>query len=345
VKLDWTPVGPGIEAYSAASAADFLALLSPTHSAWFEGPASPWIFRGHASDSWELLPAAWRSRDEIIQKCRADAERRFATVAPQQVLNWFWPPDLWSGQVSFGKGDKQAAERLTIETTAELLPLWDFMQRCDELGLASPLMSPPPDPVFDRNWLNNPNNPLVADEILNYPNCAAALVLAQTAGLPTRLLTWIKNPKAAAFFALNGFNELRSGDQFAVWALHRTRAENLSATPIQFPHSPSNAGKIGTGLGVLEAPTPGNISNNEGGEAFTITSRSGIYFMQNGGRRLPLDRQIIASSPREIVLRKISLPHRCVDALTNYFEHEPAQWENGSMRAYIAEMVKGYWLR
>jgi hypothetical protein len=78
-----------------------------------------------------------------------EASRRFDAVRPGQSLNWFWHPNFWSGPAVFGADDDKLVRQLTIETTAEYLPIWDFAATCDELGMPVPLSGPGPDPAQD----------------------------------------------------------------------------------------------------------------------------------------------------------------------------------------------------
>jgi hypothetical protein len=114
-----------------------------------------------------------------MSNCRAEATRRFEAVRPTQLLNWFWHPNFWSGPAVFGASDAQLARQLTIGTTAEYLPVWDFFMTCDELGMPGPLANLPPDPVNHPNWLADPENPLHGDELLRFSDLPAALALAQ----------------------------------------------------------------------------------------------------------------------------------------------------------------------
>lgn len=123
-----------------------------------------------------------------MQNSFIEASRRFDALKPMQLLNWFWHPNFWSQAAVFGDDDADLARRLTILTTAEYLPIWDFAARCDELGMPVPLSGPGPDPEQDPNWLADPANPLVGDELLRFSDLPAALALAQHHRIPTRLL-------------------------------------------------------------------------------------------------------------------------------------------------------------
>jgi hypothetical protein len=165
VATDWVQTAGGIEAATAATAVEFVDALRPSNPHWWEGASCPWVFRGHAHEEWLLLPSAWRSSDIIMGNSIIEAARRFDALQPVQTLNWFWLPNFWSGPAAFGPNDTELSRRLTIQTTAEYLPVWEFTSRCDELGMPVPLVNPGPDLTVDSNWLADPQNPIFGDEL------------------------------------------------------------------------------------------------------------------------------------------------------------------------------------
>jgi hypothetical protein len=309
VGTDWKQTSGGIEVATAATAAQFVDALRPSNPHWWDGASCPWVFRGHAREEWLLLPSAWRPNNAIMNNSSIEASRRFDAGLPKQSLNWFWQPNFWSGPAIFGTEDDKLARQLTIQTTAEYLPVWDFAAWCDELGMPVPLAGPGPDPAQDPNWLADAGAPLIGDELLRFSDLPAALALAQHHKIPTRLFDWTRNPMAAAFFAVESLRDPEAGANLVVWALHKRHAKDVSTEGISFPNAPMGSPRIDPVIAVVRPSTRENPFLAAQAGLFTTIARSGIYFMKSGGKRPGLEEFVSEANPPARVLRKLVLAH------------------------------------
>lgn len=319
----WNKTSPGIETATASSAIEFIETLRPSNSHWWENGSCPWIFRGHASESWKLLPSAWRDDNLVMKNCIEEATRRVqAGSVAARHLNWIWPPNFLSGSATFGASDHELSKQLTIRTTSEYLPIWDFANLSDEIGINVPLAGPAPDPTQDPNWTANPAYPLYEDELLRFSDMPSALALAQHHGIPTRLLDWTNNPMAAAYFAMEPILQPTEDAFLIVWALHKAKARNIRTEGVSFPNAPQDAQQLDPHISILRILSRDNVFLKHQSGLFTSLNFSGIYFMKNSGERPDIESFLENSGVSFPVLRKLRLSHKYFRDLEKILSYE-----------------------
>lgn len=324
----WTEVEPGISVWHAPNAHDFLTALRRSNDSWWEGDRFPWAFRGHQDADWPLLPSAWRPGNKVIAGARAEATKRFQRTNPTQRLDWAFG-NHHSGPTRFGSDDSDLQRRLTIETTAELLPVYDFLLACDRLGLATPISQLPPELALSPDWLMGAGSPLVGDDFFRFSDIPNYISLAQHHGIPTRLLDWTHDPVKAAFFAAEGAGADKAPTDIAVWAIHRQRAMSVKGRPAVFPvifdgkvEDNNNYDEIHPTIEIVRTPMRENFFLAAQSGQFTSIRGSGIDYMVRAGRRPSLETFVAESGVKETVLQKIILGKSNVPELARMLARE-----------------------
>lgn len=315
----------GIETTDCGSAGEFVAKIRLSNDYWWDDDNTcPWVFRGHAFENWRLSPTAWRSDNEVMTSTRTEAARRFDRVQPTQGFQWFLQPNFVTGHANFGSNQLPLGRRLTIETTAEYIPIWGFSATCDELGIPVPLVHPGPEESIDPDWLPNRGmTPLIDDELLRFSDLPAMLALAQHHGVPTRLLDWTKNSMAAAFFAVEPLEKPAIGQNLVLWALHQRNAERVTVRGTAFPEGPGASNHVvDAAIAIVRPSTRDNSFMAAQSGLFSAIRGSGIHFMINEGFRPSLEEFVKAATPDYPVLRKIRLPHQHAAELIQILRRE-----------------------
>ena len=158
-----------------------------------------YVFRGHASEKWDLLPTALR-KDAFKHSFFSDEHQTSSYTS------------------------EKAPDNEYLQITNEILVLRDFFEKCDKYGLSVPEVKRLRDSIF----LTVPK-----DLILDYEEWIPAdfyelVSLAQHYGVPTRLLDWTYDLLVALYFAISGVEHLdkeEHSDNIVIWALDSRLAD------------------------------------------------------------------------------------------------------------------------
>lgn len=188
------------------TASAFLTILRRSNDYWLSPDdwKCPWIFRGQSSDTYTLIPRAWRPETRNHEIYKQIAEKNKARNAN---------PSLTS--------DGEATAEIAIQERFEYIVMLEFCRLADELGLPIPGGHPPSDPELASTYFHDPH---------------PAYALAQHHGTPTQFLDWTYNPLVAAFFASEGKDQSDDGN-LAVWALNQQQLKFSPCRDFTVPRS------------------------------------------------------------------------------------------------------------
>ena len=190
-------------------AEDFLDYLRPSREHWRASGdlACRWIFRGHADAEWDLLPSAWRGREQD------EANLLYEPYMRWRNRNCGYRLNILSAESKKIPEYNERCQHICALRKAEYSVVVAFSELLNEIGERIPGEWP----IREYRNIGLKPDPLTGEE----PDSHAkheAFALAQHHKVPTRLLDWTANPLVAAFFA--AADKENAGDHLTVWAFN-----------------------------------------------------------------------------------------------------------------------------
>ncbi len=197
------------------NAKTFLSYLRPSNPIWWSKvgkiESCDWVFRGHASSDWKLIPSAFRKTESN-------------QLAP--LINYFKNLPVYSAGSKRWENLTENEKEYIHVVHAYGQGMFDFLRNCYECGFLDVvsyntfpehLKSGEFKSVSDGGFIqcfteidkNNPYHRLMRQQY----------EIAQHYGVPTHLLDWTKSPIYAAHFATNSWLQNQLNSDISIWAM------------------------------------------------------------------------------------------------------------------------------
>ncbi|NOS73125.1 MAG: FRG domain-containing protein [Methyloglobulus sp.] len=287
-------------------AESFLEYLRPSKSHWWEGgvgkESCPWVFRGHASSKWKLIPSAFRSN----------------------CINELSPLISYFESLPVAECQSQQWETLTKNQKTYLhnslaygQAMYDFLTSCYEFGLLDFQTSN----NFPQDYKKMEFKSADLDGgyfqcFTDFPSEDSRVFrkyyeVAQHYGVPTHLLDWSKSPLYAAHFATTSWLEADDTKaDIAVWAIKEFQEQGIP--------------KYNCNLSLFAPSIINNVNAKAQLGRFTVISRDGAknYFHEYGSYPAIEDFFPVESDPNSYQIQKIVLCSEHVPGLRNLLDRE-----------------------